>query len=200
MIAGPDSTGKSTLSSALPEAAFGGRAVLHVHHRFGILPRRDSSHVDINRPQEQRPYPPWLSWAKSAYLFFDYQLGWRLRVRPFVRRGGWVIMERGWWDMAIDQRRYRLRASGWLLGAAGRLLPRPDLVIILTAPVRTLLSRKAELSPAEFARQLDAWRTVLPHNVNRVFIDGTRSPADVVGSAVEILRRLTLNIAERDQW
>ncbi len=197
VIAGPDGTGKSTLSSALPTAAFGAGPVLHVHHRFGVLPRRDTSHVDITRPQEQRPYPPWLSWAKSVYLFTDYQLGWQLHVRPFVRRGGWVILERGWWDLAIDQRRYRLRSSGWLLRAAGRLLPRPDLVIILTAPVHTLLSRKAELSPAEFERQLNNWKTVVPQNVLRVFIDGTQSPADVVASAVESVRRVARDLARR---
>ena len=191
VIAGPDGSGKSTLCSALPSAAFAAAPVLHVHHRFRVLPQRLSSDVDVTRPQGQRPYPPWLSWVKSIYLFVDYQLGWQLRVRKFVRRGGWVILERGWWDLAIDQRRYRIRSSGWLLRAMGRLLPRPDLVIVLTAPSRTLLSRKAELSPTEFERQLEGWSTVLPRNVSRVFIDVTQSPADVVGSAVDNLRRVT---------
>ncbi len=191
VIAGPDGTGKSTLSAALPAAAFGTAPVLHVHHRFRVLPHRENSAVDITRPQEQIPYPPWLSWAKSVYLFADYQLGWQLRVRPFVMRGGWVILERGWWDIAIDQARYRIQSSGWLLRLMGRLLPRPDLVIVLTAPVETLLSRKAELAPAEFERQLKAWTTVLPQNVTRAFIDGTHPPTDVVGSAVDTVQRVT---------
>jgi thymidylate kinase len=173
--------------------------VLHVHHRFGVLPQRENPDVDITRPQEQRPYPPWLSWAKSVYLFVDYQLGWQLRVRPFVTRGGWVILERGWWDVAIDQRRYRIRSSGWLLRALGRLLPRPDLVIVLMAPAQTLLSRKAELSQAEFERQLKGWSTVLPRNLTRAFIDGTQSPADVASSAADTVRRVTLNIAKLDR-
>jgi thymidylate kinase len=199
VIAGPDGAGKSTLSAALPAAAFGLAPVLHVHHRFRVLPQRANSDVDTTRPQQQRPYPAWLSWAKSVYLFVDYQLGWQLRVRPFVTRGGWVILERGWWDVAIDQRRYRLRSSGWLLRAMGRLLPRPDLVIVLMVPVHTLLSRKAELSPAEFERQLKDWRTVLPHNVTRAFIDGAVPPTDVVGSAVDTVRRITVNLAKDDQ-
>jgi thymidylate kinase len=190
VVAGPDGSGKSTLCSALPSAAFAAAPVLHVHHRFRVLPQRLNTDVDTTRPQEQRPYPAWLSWAKSIYLFVDYHLGWQLRVRKFVRRGGWVILERGWWDLAIDQRRYRIRSSGWLLRNMGRLVPRPDLVIVLTAPVQTLLSRKAELSPVEFERQLQSWRTVLPRNVRRVFIDVTQSPADVVGSAVDNLRRV----------
>ncbi|MGH3608887.1 MAG: hypothetical protein ACRDRD_12470, partial [Pseudonocardiaceae bacterium] len=148
VIAGPDGAGKTTLSTALPAAAFGAAAVLHVHHRFRVLPHRENIDVDVTRPQEQHPYPRWMSWAKSLYLFVDYQLGWQVRVRPFVRRGGWVILERGWWDVAIDQRRYRLRSSGWLLRALGHLLPRPDLVIVLRAPAQVLYSRKPELSTA----------------------------------------------------
>jgi len=190
VIAGPDGSGKSTLAFALPSAAFGAAPVLHVHHRFRVLPQRLNSTVDITRPHDQRPYPAWLSWAKSIYLFVDYQLGWQVRVRKFVKSGGWVILERGWWDIAIDQRRYRIRSSGWLLRAMGRLLPRPDLVIILTAPVQTLRSRKTELSSREFERQLQGWSTVLPRNVSRAFVDVTQSPADVVAAAVDNLRRV----------
>jgi energy-coupling factor transporter ATP-binding protein EcfA2 len=191
VIAGPDGSGKSTLCSALPAAAFAEAPVLHLHHRFRVLPQRAVIDVDITRPQEQRPYPSWLSWAKSVYLFVDYQLGWQVRVRKFVARGGWVILERGWWDIAIDQRRYRLRSSGWLLRAMGRLLPRPDLVIILTAPAHTLRSRKAELSSREIERQLQGWTTVLPGNVSRTFIDVTQSSAGVVASAVDSIRLVT---------
>jgi thymidylate kinase len=199
VIAGPDGAGKSMLSSVLRAVAFGSAPVQLVHHRFRVLPQRENANVDVTRPQEQRPYPSWLSWVKSGYLYVDYQLGWQLRVRPFVRRGGWVILERGWWDVAIDQRRYRLRSSGWLLRILGRLLPRPDLVIVLRASAQTLLSRKAELSTAEFERQLNDWSTVLPDNVTTAFIDAEQSPAEVVGSAVESVRRISRDLASGDQ-
>jgi thymidylate kinase len=199
VIAGPDGTGKSTLSSALPAAAFATAPVLHVHHRFQVLPRRQNSEVEITRPQEQRPYSRWQSWVKSVYLFVDYELGWQLRVRPFVRRGGWVIVERGWWDVAVDQRRYRLRSSGWLVRTLGRVLPRPDLVIVLTASAHTLLARKAELSPSELERQLKEWTTVLPDNVRTVFVDAGQSAADVVSSAADRVRALALELAKDDR-
>ncbi|MEO6859750.1 MAG: hypothetical protein ABI323_14395 [Solirubrobacteraceae bacterium] len=196
VIAGPDGAGKTTLSGSLPAAAFGGAPVLLLHHRFRVLPHRKNINVDVTRPQEQNPYPQWLSWAKSVYLFLDYQLGWQVRVRPFLRRGGWVILERGWWDVAIDQRRYRLRSSGWLLRALGRLLPRPNLVIVLRAPAHVLFSRKPELSREEFERQLTGWNTVLPDNVPRAFVDASRSPADVVICAADAVRRMALSRRE----
>jgi thymidylate kinase len=197
VIAGPDGSGKSTLSSALPAAAFATAPVMHLHHRFRVLPHRQNSAVDVTRPQEQRPYSPWQSWVKSVYLFVDYQLGWQLRVRPFVKRGGWVILERGWWDIAIDQRRYRLRSSGWFLRNLGRLVPRPDLVIVLTTSAHTLVSRKAELSPSELERQLGEWTTVLPDNVSRDFLDAGQSSTEVVASAVKSVRRLVLDTRDR---
>ncbi|MGH3609356.1 MAG: hypothetical protein ACRDRD_14875, partial [Pseudonocardiaceae bacterium] len=120
-----------------------------------------------------------------------------VRVRPFVRRGGWVILERGWWDVAIDQRRYRLRSSGWLLRALGHLLPRPDLVIVLRAPAQVLYSRKPELSTAEFERQLNDWTTVLPVRVRRAFIDAGRAPADVLDSVADAVRQHTLSPGRR---
>ncbi|MGH2866576.1 MAG: hypothetical protein ACRDNK_03275 [Solirubrobacteraceae bacterium] len=189
VIAGPDGAGKSMLSSALPAAAFGSAPVWLLHHRFRVLPQRKHEDVDTTRPQEQRPYPPLLSWVKAVILFVDYQLGWWLRVRPFVGRGGWVILERGWWDVAVDQHRYRLRSSGWLLRTLGGLLPRPDLVIVLRASASTLRSRKAELSLAEFERQLNDWTTVLPDTLSRVFIDAGQSAPHVVAAAADSVRR-----------
>jgi hypothetical protein len=29
------------------------------------------------------------------YVFVDFVLGWIVHVRPVVRAGGWVVMERG---------------------------------------------------------------------------------------------------------
>jgi hypothetical protein len=101
-----------------------------------------------------------LSRAKVAYLFLDELIGWALKVAPFVRNGGWVVVERGWWDLAVDPRRYRLGAGDGLAAQLGRLLPRPDATIVLTAPAAVIHSRKAELPIEELDRQLVRWRDV----------------------------------------
>lgn len=178
-IAGPDGTGKSTLCSALAAPGLIGGPVRQMHHRFAVLPGRANPGVDVTRPHAQHPYPAPLSWLKAFYVFADYLLGWQLHVRPFVAEGGWVLLERGWWDLAVDQRRYRLQRAGGLLKVLGRLLPRPDLLVVLVAPVGVLTSRKAELPAVELERQLAAWRTVVPRRVRRRYIDAG-APASAV--------------------
>jgi thymidylate kinase len=179
VVAGPDGSGKTTLSDAL-ERGLGGRdPVLRFHHRFGLLPAAGGPLTDVTQPHRAAPYPVALSWLKSLYLFADYLLGWALRVRPCIRHGGWVILERGWWDLLVDQRRYRLQRSAMLLGLLGRLLPQPDLVVVLHAPSSVLLARKAELPREEIERQLRLWRRVLPKRVRRAFLDCSEPLDDV---------------------
>jgi hypothetical protein len=127
----------------------------------------------VTEPHADPPYPVILSLAKTGYLFLDFLLGWAFRVRPWVRRGGWVVLERGWWDIAVDPRRYRLRAparTAWLLG---RFLPAPDLTVVLEAPDTVLLSRKRELPAEELGRQRDAWRNGLPGGARPVYLDAS---------------------------
>lgn len=189
-IAGPDGIGKSTLCSALANAGVGGYPLRRMHHRFMVLPRRRHQHVDVTRPHAQGPLPAPLSWLKTFYVFFDYLLGWQLHGQPFVARGGWILLERGWWDMAVDQRRYRMQHSGWLIKVLGRLLPRPDLVVVLVAQVDQVLGRKAELPPAELERQLAAWRCVLPRRVRQCYLDAGAPASEVVRKLLVEIRGL----------
>lgn len=187
-IVGPDGAGKTTLIDALLRDQLAGAPVMRIR-RPGILYRRTVPDVPVTEPHRDPPYPPLLSLAKTAYLFVDVLLGWNLRIRPFVRRGGWVIIERGWWDIAVDPRRYRMRPHGRLLWLLGRILPAPDLLMILEAPPEVVFARKTELSIDELARQMKAWRRHLPRSQRHVFLDASR-PADevVAGAGAEVER------------
>ncbi|MGH7540507.1 MAG: hypothetical protein ACRELC_05870, partial [Gemmatimonadota bacterium] len=94
---------------------------------------------------------------------------------PVRGRGGLVVMERGWFDMAVDPRRYRLDVPTKLVELLGRLLPAPDTVIVLQADVRILRDRKQELPPAELLRQSERWREIaLPRRTARLFLDASQ--------------------------
>lgn len=189
-VGGPDGVGKTTVCEVLVGDLLADREVLHV--RFpGLLPRRDpverrelrlgpGGEPDLTR---LRIYPPAYAWPKaqlkSLYLWLDFVLGWAVRVRPLVRRGGWVVFERGWWDHAVDPRRYRLRPPATLVRVLGRLLPRNDLVLVLHAPPEVIRSRRPELTTEELERQMAAWREVLPSRQARVFLD-TSMPLETI--------------------
>ena len=185
-VGGPDGAGKSTLCAALARDILAGREVLHV--RFpGLLPRRDPVERQAIRlgpggrpdPNNLRIYPPPYGRAKAVlktlYLWVDFWLGWLVRVRPVLRRGGWVIFERGWWDHAVDPRRYRLRPpASRLVPLLGRLLPRTDIVFVLRAPPAQIRARRPELTEEELERQMAQWTRVLPARQRLDVLDTSR--------------------------
>jgi len=186
VITGPDGSGKSAVADALATGMLA-PGLARFHHRPGVLPAKTVHDGPVTQPHQHRPYSRWQSLAKLAYLFCDFQLGWFLRIRPVVRRGGNVIMERGWWDLLVDQRRYRLDVPPSLIRLLGRLLPRPDLTVVLTGAAASLLARKAELPEPELQRQLDAW-SALPAKVLRsVRVDVTPALPEVVREVEEAI-------------
>jgi hypothetical protein len=126
---------------------------------------------------------------KLLYLFADSLGGWLLSAWPFVRKGGSFIIERGWWDLAVDPARYRLVPQPRLVRALGNCLPRSDLLIVLEGIAELLASRKDEVAVPELARQVRAWREVVPARQRRVYLDVSLPLSEVVSLAeVELAR------------
>jgi thymidylate kinase len=182
VLAGPDGSGKSTLADLIVKTAGENSShVLHLHWRPGVLPRLGSltgrSEGDIRHPHAKKAHSPIVSTGMVLYYWLDFFLGWWIRIRPARNDNGLVLMERGWWDFAIDPLRYRISVSPSLVVLLGRLLPKPDAVLILEADPETLLQRKQELPAGEIARQSREWRALrLPASVSSKYLDGSRDP------------------------
>lgn len=191
MVAGPDGSGKTTLVQDLARTVFAGGPVLLVHHRRGIarLPGRQPR-GPTTEPHRHPPYPAVVSLGKTFYLFFDFLIGWFATIRPFARSGGWVVLERDWWDLLVDPKRYRLRPIPRLARFLGRLLPEPDLTLILEADADVILARKSELPAEELTRQRAAWRGIFPPSQSCIYLDAAQPASDV-------LRRATVELARR---
>jgi thymidylate kinase len=192
VVTGPDGAGKSTVAARLEQEVLAG-PVLHLHHRPAVLPRRRMHQGTVTDPHAEAAYPPWRSLLKLAYLFLDYQLGWWLKVRPVRRRGGSVLLERGWWDLAVDPRRYRLAPSRWMY-ILGRLIPRPDLTIILVADPVLLVSRVEELPVAEIARQVRAWHRFGDGRADAIVLDATEPLGSLLTTVRQELERRTSSV------
>lgn len=170
VVAGPDGSGKTAVADGLAADVLSA-PVLRLHHRPAILPAKTRHEGPVTEPHKAVPYPTVLSWLKVVYLFGDYALGWWLRLKPAVRSGGNVVFERGWWDLLVDQRRYRLQGSATLIRLLGRALPRPDATIVLEGEPQLLHARKAELGLPELARQRQAWRSVPASHLRGQYLD-----------------------------
>jgi hypothetical protein len=195
LVVGPDGTGKSTLTDALPDLLGGAfRRWLSFHWRPGLLPRpgrligREGS--DPQTPHARSSYGPILSSALLGYYWLDFLVGGWLRIWPIRARTGMVVVERGWWDLAVDPRRYRLKSPRWLVRALGFWLVQPDLVLLLEAPPDTILRRKSEISKDEIERQTSTWESVLPARVPLVRVDASRPSAEVAAEAREYVLQM----------
>jgi hypothetical protein len=191
LLAGPDGSGKSTLApKLLHQFRDAVPFTRHMHWRPGLLPQASTlvgaGGGDPSKPHAQVPHGRVVSLCLLCYYWLDFLLGTWLRVVPVRARGGLVILERGWWDYAVDSRRYRLRVSPKLVRFLGRLLPQPDLVMILEASPELLHGRKPELPMEELSRQMERWRELeLPKRSRRTCLDVSQNFDQVLKTASE---------------
>jgi len=196
LLVGPDGAGKSTLAQALPDLLRGPfKKHASIHWRPGILPRpgellgRPVS--DASAPHARTPFGRIPSLALLGYYLADFVLGefesTHLRIRTAL-----IVCERGWWDLVVDPRRYRLDVPSWLVRALGSVLRKPDVALVLSAAPGTLFDRKAEIDRSEIERQVAAWTTALPSSVPTVHVDTSAG----VNETSERVRESVLSILE----
>jgi hypothetical protein len=184
-LAGPDGAGKSGLAQAL-ETAVGGpfRRIERRHLGPGLLPPAGSllrrAPRDFTRPHDRPPSGAVGSIARIAYLATDTLAGWTPRMTFPCVRSTLVVLERGWNDLLVDRRRYRLSAGAPLVRFLGRVLPKPGLTLLLAASPDLIASRKDELGETEIAGQLERWREIGARTQGFVEIDASGSEDDVL--------------------
>ncbi len=200
---GPDGSGKScVIRDVVPvlEPAFRRIRVMHLRPRLGERPAQ--ALAPVTDPQGQRPRGAVSSAAKLAYFLFDYGLGYLLKVRPLLARSTLVMFDRYYQDLLVDPARYRYGAAPALARWVGRLLPRPDLWLVLDAPVDVIQARKREVPPEESGRQREAYRRVLAREADVVVLDASTPLEQVVAHAatavLECLARRTVARVKSD--
>lgn len=192
VVCGPDGTGKSTLSRALstgPNDTFVSARVMHwrphVLPRLGALIGRPAP--DGRRPHAARPYGPIVSVLRLLYYWMDHLVGHRMRIHPLRRDGVLVILERGIWDMAVDPHRYRLGIRPGLISALARLVPEPDLTLVLLGASSAIVGRKRELPVDELDRQMRRWRELARSHDRWYVLDAARPPETILADASRLI-------------
>lgn len=199
VVLGPDGAGKSSTTEAI-----GGADLVPAFDRSvcrGFVPPLHRLIGRNHGPSKEPHALPARSLPHSMlrcaywllYSYFD-----QFRVHLAKARGTLVLYDRHLVDILVDQKRYRYSGPMWPVRLIWKLVPKPDLVIVLDAPAELVQTRKQEVPLEETARQRDAYLTLSRSlNCGRS-VDASRPLAQVAGQMNDvILRFLEARLARR---
>lgn len=177
---GPDGCGKSSVIEAIVrEFAPAFQKIERFHLRPGLFPGHTKPGSAVTDPHGKPARSLLMSVAKMAYLASDYWLGWILRVRPAMMRTRLVVFDRYFYDILVDPKRVRYGGPKWFLSLLLKVLPEPELVVLLDAPPEVLWSRKQEVPFEEVVRQQESYRA-FSKTCNRVVVVDAAQPLRTV--------------------
>jgi thymidylate kinase len=187
-LIGPDGCGKSFVIEAVTdEFAPGFQKIVRFHLRPKSLPARTNSDTPVTDPHGKPVRGGLYSMAKMLYLFADYWLGYLNSVRTATVRTRLVVFDRYFYDILVDPKRVLYGGPAWLPKILARLVPRPDLVLLLNASPEVLWSRKQEVPYEEVVRQQREYLTMVREMPDAVVIDAARSRPEVVRQVREAI-------------
>lgn len=188
-ILGPDGSGKSSVIDELaqrftPPLCAG---VTVCHWRPGVIwkPAGDGSPETDPHGKAARSLPA--SALKLAMLFADWTAGYWGRLVHLRAKGALLVSDRPFIDLLADPRRYRYGAPRWLARVVAGILPSPDLVIVLDAPVEVLRTRKQEIAEHDLSLLRDRYRGLVSGRRNAYVVDASRALDEVVAELEVII-------------
>jgi thymidylate kinase len=194
VVLGPDGSGKSTVINHV----VGVTGPMFRRHKFfhwrpALLWGRKHD-GDTTQPHSRPVHSSLWSTARLFGHLLDYWLGYCISIRPSLARSSLVVFDRYFQDVIADPKRYRFGGPGWLVRLLGRLVPKPDLCIILDAPVDVIFSRKREVAAQELQSQKVEYLRIANHDRRSRVIDAAAPLPQVVAAVAEAVQQ---HLAER---
>lgn len=181
-VLGPDGSGKSSVIKAVTEAlspAFRKNAMYHLRP-FLLRVRPRSDEQVVTNPHASKPYGTVVSLMKLAYLWLDYTLGYAVLIRWKKVHSTLVLFDRYYHDLVVDSRRFRYGGPLRMARLVGKIIPLPDIFIVLHASAYVIRARKKEVTPDECVRQNGEYVRLAKTMRKALIVDTGQPLTDVV--------------------
>ena len=186
---GPDGVGKSTVINALIDDMASDFLFEYYYLLPGWLPRYHNvaNGTPVTNPHDKVKHGILTSVVKLLFWCLEYIGGYLFKLNKSSKVIS--IFDRYYYDILVDPHRYCYGAPIGVAKFIGRLIPKPDLIIILDAPTEIIQSRKKEVSFEETDRQRKAYLSLTNYYPNSIVIN----TSDDLKNSVSLLREAILN-------
>ena len=185
VVVGPDGVGKTTFAHAIADRL--GSRCKYFHFlprplwRLSDRPGKPGELVEKYSGEARRL----LGWVRLARNVIKSWFAYWITIRPTLRSGVTVVGDRYLYGYIAQPTPLKFFGPGWLARLALRLIPKPDLVVVLDAPADVIHGRKPELASDVIEAERRIWQHVSP---NVVVLDSRRPSAALVDELFVALR------------
>ena len=181
---GPDGSGKSTVISEVIARLEGTTKEIACYHLKPNFTKQKGIPIPVIDPHAKPPRSMILSAGKIVYWLLLY---WYNMIFHGYKNLTLRIWDRYYYDLLIDPKRYRYGAPIWFAKFIGKLMPKPDLFILLDAPPEVLQSRKREVSTEETSKQRTAYLQYIQKQKTAAIVDASQPLPQVFLDTNEVL-------------
>lgn len=184
-VIGTDGSGKSTVIKNLTTTlspAF--RRVKNYHWKPELFGDKESANVIVTEPHKKPPRSFIISVIKLLYYIGQYLFGYLLKIYPKKIKSTLVVFDRYYYDMIVDQKRFRMKLSPKIIQLFLPIIPEPDLVFLLKTDAPIALKRKNELPVEEIERQNKEFLSLAKTLKGRFYIIDNNSDVDTAVLAI----------------
>lgn len=198
VVLGPDGAGKTTVLNSIQSVTSQLYSEIRVKHLKPTLfmKKRIEDRGVVTDPHAT----PARGWFMSNVKIMAWLIeSWVASV--FIRNKNLSlhIFDRYYYDIFVDPVRYRFNGSKKLMILIGKIIPKADLILVITAPANIIQSRKQEVSMDETLRQVEEYKKIKNKMCNVELVDSNNDILVVKERVINLIVKYASNYGAQNE-